>query len=380
MLSTRLPNGSFPYASGTSGHVGRTHESLEPGDAPRVARGSISLPAAPKGFNSYDGEWIRISYPSGLRERVQPLIDQASEARADLSSRLNHRVLTRVIVYVARTPGEMASLAPEGAPFPKYAAGVAYSDLRLILLTLAPVYPGNRHDLGEVFRHELAHLALADALEGNHVPRWFNEGFAVLASGESSFQRLKTLWLATLADNLLPLSQLSRSFPANPASVPIAYAQGADFVRFLVRHQERHRFRRLIDLLRQKHSFVGAVATAYGTNLGTLEQEWRAEVAKRYTFWPVLFSGSAIWVGALGLFVWGYRRRRRQHRKTLQRWAREEAAEELLAGRQQAVVQNGPVHIVFAKSPQRPPVPPLPSPAEVEVPKIEHDGRWHTVH
>jgi hypothetical protein len=276
----------------------------------------------------------------------------------------------------------MANLAPEGVPFPKYASGVAYSDIGLVLLSLTPVYPASRHELGEVFRHELAHLALTDAVGEARVPRWFNEGFAVFASGEGSFPRLRTLWIATLGDNLLSLADLQRSFPADAPTASIAYAQAADVVRFLIRHQERHRFGRLMELLRAGRSFDAALEHSYGTDLATLEYEWREDVAKRYTFWPILFSGGTLWVGALGLFVWGYRRRRRRHYQTLQRWAREEALEDQHAIRQQqaAVAPATPVHIVFSRPSGRQLVPPLPTPPEVEVPKIEHDGRWHTVH
>ena len=34
--------------------------------------------------------------------------------------------------------------------------------------------------------------------------------------------------------------------------------------------------------------------------------EWREDVAKRYSFWPVLLSGSLVWVGVLVLFGLGY--------------------------------------------------------------------------
>ena len=353
-----------------------------PSDAPRLKPRRLSLPKPPQGFNTYDGGWITFAYPPGLREKVQPLIHEASEVRADLGARLGRPVLARVTVYLARSPGEMANLAPEGVPFPKYASGVAYSDIGLVLLSLTPVYPASRHELGEVFRHELAHLALTDAVGEARVPRWFNEGFAVFASGEGSFPRLRTLWIATLGDNLLSLADLQRSFPADAPTASIAYAQAADVVRFLIRHQERHRFGRLMELLRAGRSFDAALEHSYGTDLATLEYEWREDVAKRYTFWPILFSGGTLWVGALGLFVWGYRRRRRRHYQTLQRWAREEALEDQHAIRQQqaAVAPATPVHIVFSRPSGRQLVPPLPTPPEVEVPKIEHDGRWHTVH
>ncbi len=67
---------------------------------------------------------------------------------------------------------------------------------------------------------------------------------------------------------------------------------------------------------------------SYGIDLVTLEREWREEVAKRYTFWPVLFSGTAVWGVILGLAVVTWRKRRRRARTTLDRWEKEEAAED----------------------------------------------------
>jgi hypothetical protein len=358
-----------------------THAELPtpPGDAPH-AGDDVRVPPAPPSFNTYDGGWIRFAYPPSVRERVQPLIADADLVRSELQARLGQPVLRRVNVYVARTPGEMATFAPDGAPFPKYAAGVAYSKIGLVLLTISPVYPNSRHDLLEIFKHELSHVALDDAVDGMAVPRWFNEGFAVFASGESSFTRLQTLWIATLGDDLLTLDHLDRSFPTDPTDASIAYAEAADVVRFLMRDQERHRFNSLIDRIRRGQSFDRALNDAYGSDPTTLEYEWREEVAKRYTFWPVFFSGTMVWFGALGLFVWGWRRRRRRNKETLARWAKEEAAEDELKRRRERGEEQARVHIVLSRASERAPRLRGPIPSETDVPKVEHDGQWHTLH
>jgi hypothetical protein len=340
------------------------------------------MPSVPSSFNTHDGDWIRFAYPPATRERIQPLIADADRARAELRERLGQSVLTRVQVYIARTPGEMSTLAPEGAPYPKYASGVAYSQIGLVLLTLTPEHASSLHDLGEIFRHELAHVALYDAVEAQHrVPRWFNEGFAVHASGESSLSRLQTLWTATLAGNLIPLSQLERGFPADPVRASVAYAEAADLVRFLLKREDSERFRALVKRLRDGQSFDRALSNAYGLDHVALEYEWREEVAKRYSFWPVFFSGTLVWMGVLGLFVIGWRRRKRRSKQTLDRWSREEAMED--ARRAGATVPQGRVHIVFpsAQPPELPPEMTAPAPPDVtEVPKVEHEGRWHTLH
>ncbi|HMR05939.1 MAG TPA: peptidase MA family metallohydrolase [Polyangiaceae bacterium] len=352
-----------------------------PSDAPHVAD-ETKVPKPPASFNTHDAGWIRFSYLPAVRERVQPLIDEADSVKRQLTERLGVEVLSDVTVYVARTPGEMASLAPEGAPFPKYAAGVAYSNLRFVLLTIHPVHPNSRHELSEVFRHELAHVALHEAVKGRHVPRWFNEGFAVFASGESSFPRMQTLWTATLSNDLLPLKRMERSFPEDAQTASVAYAEAADVVRFLVRKQDKERFTAMIDRIQGGQGFEPAMRDSYGVDLAGLEYEWREDVARRYTFWPVLFSGSFIWAFAIGLFAWGFRRRKKRDKVTLARWSREEAREEELRRRIAEAAQDGRVHIVLSRGGKEEPSQELMPPVgtEAPVPKVEHDGQWHTLH
>jgi len=348
-------------------------------DAPRTAGGALHIPPSPAGFNSYDAGWVRFVYHPSSRERVQPLIAQADAVRHELIERLGFPALSSVRVEVARTPGEMATFAPPSAPYPDYAAGVAYSEIGLVLLSLTPVHPGAEQDLGEVFRHELAHVALHDAVDGQAVPRWFNEGFAVLASGETSFVRMRTMLFANVGGSLIPLRDLERSFPNDETQAQIAYAEAVDVVRFLVRREDAHRFHALIQRLRAGEAFDKAVLAAYGVELATLELEWRDDVSRRYTFWPILLSGTGFWVVALGVFTWAWRRRRRRDRLTLQQWAREEAAEDAERARLAARHEAARVHIVLARSAEAGPAE-QPAPFEVEVPRVEHDGQWHTLH
>ena len=160
----------------------------------------------------------------------------------------------------------------------------------------------------------------------------------------------------------------------------MAYAEAADFVRFLTPNHDEHRFRAAIARVRTGQPFLTALGDAYGSEVSALEYEWLEDVARRYTFWPVLFSSTVIWMGVFGLLVWGWRRRKARSAVTLARWAREEARED--AQRERQVVDDAPprVHIVLTR-PTEPEVPELGPPLrETDVPKVEHDGRWHTLH
>jgi hypothetical protein len=360
-----------------------TEATSAPLDAPRVGRAGITRPAPPVGFNRVELGWIAFSYPPDVRDRIQKLIDVADTARLSFTEHLGHTALQGVEVRVARSPSEMSALAPEGAPYPKYASGVAYPDLDLILLTLSPVNPNDRLDLVETFRHELSHIALHDAVKGRPVPRWLNEGLAVFSSGETSMTRLQTLWTATLAGNLIPLSQLERRFPDSAVDASIAYAEAADVVRYLVRTQDRYRFDALIERMSEGQTFEKALELSYGTTQSELESEWRQDVARRYTFWPVLTSSGLLWGVMVGVFFLGYRRRKKRARAVLERWRREEELEDALAERVAQAAPSVPrVHIVLGGSPGSriiTPVVPM-RPPQSDVPTVEHDGRTHTLH
>lgn len=368
------PAASSPVPGQPSGDVASATEA-RPSDHPRASGSSV--PPVPEGFVTEDAGWIHFAYQPSGRARVEPLKAAADRIRVELRDMLGRDVLQRVHVRVGRTVGEMETLAPPGAGFPKYASGVAYSEIGLVLLTEKPRYPNEHHDLLQVFRHELAHVALHDAVGNHNVPRWFNEGFAVHASGEAVANRMQTLWTATLAGNLLPLADLTHRFPADATSASVAYAQAADVVRYLLRTHEVLRFQALIDRMRSGQAFEAALADAYATDLANLEYEWREDVARRYTFWPVLFSGTMVWMGALALFVWGWRKRQKRNRKILAQWAVEEAQED---ARRRARASMRPVHIVIARPTDVPATPTGEHLARPDVPKIEHDGNWHTLH
>src|SRR5690606_31576156 len=152
----------------------------------------------------------------------------------------------------------------------------------------------SEHDLRAVLRHELAHVALHDATHGHHVPLWFNEGFAIHLARENSFARTRTLWTAAVSGNLIGLPDLDQRFPNDIVGVPLAYAQAADVVRYLLRQEDEERFSLLVQRVGRGQEFDRALHDSYGMDLYNLELNWRADVEDRYSLWPLLLSGSMI--------------------------------------------------------------------------------------
>jgi peptidase MA superfamily protein len=326
------------------------------------------LPAAPPDFERIDHRWLVLEEPASIHDRSDALLKAADDFRARLSQDFGQPALEKVIVRIAREPDQMAELAPAGAPPFTYAAGMAYPSLRVILLTLKVPDTWDAPDLQEVLGHELSHMALAEAVASHHVPLWFDEGLAIHESGELPYARMKTLWDATMSGRLLPLEYLDQRFPSDRYEVNEAYAEAADFVRFLMREADRARFVSMLQRVRAGVPFDRTLEDAYGSDTRKLEYEWHGELSRHYGIIPLLTGGGLIWVLIAGLATAAWLKRRRRARVKLAEWAREEAEmDAIVAARRAAAASVPPPE---DDMPARPP----------SIPVVEHDGRWHTLH
>jgi hypothetical protein len=353
-------------------------DGAESGDAPPRDEILVMQPAAakvpplPVDFIQLDRAWIELDVPSSVRERGEALLREADEFRSHLAEDFGQPVLYHVLVRVGRSPEQMVALAPEGVQVPDYAAGVAYPALHTVLLTLQAPDTWEAPDLGEVLKHELSHVALSEAVAFHHVPRWFDEGVAIRESGESPYLRTKALWDATVGRRLLPLADLDRGFPSDHYEVTEAYAESADFVRFLMRDADRARFGSLLQKARSGVPFDRTLEDAYGVDIRKLEFQWREELSRRFGIIPTLTGGGLLWIAVSGLAMAAWLKKRRRAKAKLAEWAQEEAAADAATA--------------TARASHEPSIPPpagdenVPSSRVPSIPVVEHDGRWHTLH
>lgn len=343
-----------------------------PRDVPLVSPSEVTIPRVPSTYITRDLGWLTLSFPSSATEGVDSLLHDAEAIKAQLVDVLGQPVLGHVEVRVTPTFEDMRMLAPVGAPPPSYASGVAYPNLRLVLISMLAPRGADATNLDEVFRHELAHVALEDAVLGKHVPAWFNEGLAVGFAGENNIDRQRVMATATINGTLLPLSDLDRGFPADRVDVNVAYAESVSFLTFLQARSDHLRFASTVQRVRDGQPFERALSDAYGSDLRKLEFQWRSEVERRYSLIPVLAGGGILWVGVIGALGWGFMKKRRRAKAILARWAEEEAIEDaLLAQRQREAAEAADVsdgELVRLSMRGRAPA------------KVEHDGNWHTLH
>ena len=358
-----------------------------PVDVAGLGAVDLALPDAPEGYLREQREHVRWDYPAQATSVARDLQETFRAEWPRVVEELGGDIDGELVIRIGRNPDEMRALAPTGQPPPAYASGVAYPARGLILLTLAAPETWERPDVASVLVHELSHVALHRAVSGHDVPRWFTEGVAIYQAHEQSLERTRTLWAGTVGGRLLPFEQLSEGFPREAHHVNLAYAQSADFVRWLhARDDGDRKFREVVRRLREGQTFQTALERTYSVTLTTLEEDWHAGLDERFQALPLLVGSGSIWVFAAFLIVIAYGRRRGRRREKYEEWDRED--QDALVASQSLLTLRAVEHTTSGPSPSTPDddnevlyvVPAEPRFRDAAIPTVEHDGRSHTLH
>lgn len=215
-----------------------------------------------------------------------------------------------VTVYLAPDAERFDSLT--GGRAPEWGAGVAFPQLGIIVI---PGYVSARagtHELPQILRHELAHVALQRHLGGALVPRWFTEGFATWTAGELDGSAGWQLRVALATDRAPPLDSLTLVWPLLAVDARLAYLLSASAVQYLYSLGAPATFERFLEQWSQSGDFEASLRTVYVISSPQFERLWKAHVKRRYGWMQVIAQTAFIWVIAtllvLALFV--IRRRR----------------------------------------------------------------------
>jgi len=196
---------------------------------------------------------------------------------------------------------------------PSWVAGLAYGALGTIVLfpERSPSYP---HDsLDEVLLHEIAHVFVARAAGFQKVPRWFNEGLAMMGSGKWGLDDRSWLTVAATLDSDTPIGDLDSKFSSSRLEVARAYALSGAFVRDLF---QRSRPGLASDILARRASglsFEEAFRRSLGAPIEGAESAFWRRHSILYRWLPLLTSSFALWLAIVGLTLlasWKKRRRR----------------------------------------------------------------------
>jgi hypothetical protein len=150
-----------------------------------------------------------IFYAGAEGQKAAAYLAQSADAiLQNMAASLGMQAGAVIDVYMVQDFEEWYRLRPDAGRLPSWAAGAAYPEKNCIVLLL------NRGaDLDKTFLHETHHMLLWQAFRGGErVPRWLDEGLAMIWADEWSLSRLNTMTMAVLSGKLLPMDELARHF------------------------------------------------------------------------------------------------------------------------------------------------------------------------
>ena len=184
----------------------------------------------------------------------------------------------RVVIAVA--PDKSRFREWTGPNAPEWGAAVAFPESSRIVMQGRDA-GSDAGDPVEVLRHELAHLALHEAL-GDLPPRWFDEGYASYAANEVARDAVLGANLALLFRGMPALDSLDAGFAGGSLRAQGTYALAYRAVAELAARDPERGLTLFFGYWKDTGRFETALRTAYGLTQGQFEEIWRARTRRRY--------------------------------------------------------------------------------------------------
>jgi len=253
-----------------------------------------------------------------LKQEIEGL---AKEAYARISDFLEDSLTVPLTIYVAEDEEDFKSRL--GSGFPDWGVGAAIPSHNLIVLKSPSRFRYGR-PFAEVLEHELAHIFLDKKSKGADLPRWIDEGFAMLQSREWRIGQDILVVRAIFTGSIIPLSQIEALNQFSDSRAQLAYTESYLALSYLLDEYGKESYFELLDYLSQGESLDFAFLKTTGSSYIGFQAEFLSYLKKRYNFLALLGDTYLFWLGLAFLLVFIYFMKKYHNRKTLKRWEYED--------------------------------------------------------
>ena len=230
----------------------------------------------------------------------------------------------RVLVAVAPDAARFRAWAGPSAP--EWGAAVAFPESRRIVMQ-GHTAGADAGDPVEVLRHELAHLALHEAL-GDLPSRWFDEGYASVAAREWRREDVLAANVALVLRGAPTFARLEEEFTQGSVAAQSAYALSYRAVTDLAALDPERGLTLFFRYWKETGSMDLAVRRAFGVTLAGFEAEYRARTRRTYGVLALFADLSLVFVVLSALMLPFFLARRRRDRQRLRALLAADAAAE----------------------------------------------------
>lgn len=282
-------------------------------DVMRHAPSPMAESVVPEGALRLDaGRFTVVAFPAD--ERLARTVLRVAQERDTFPGL--PRPTARVLIAVA--PDAERFRAWAGPSAPEWGAAVAFPALQRVVMQ------GSRagSDAGNpevTLRHELAHLALYEAL-GDVPPRWFDEGYASVSAGEWGREEALAASIGLAVRGAPTLEGLELLFYRGASDAELAYALAHRAVADLMALDPERGLSLFFANWKASGSFELAVRQSFGMTSAGFERAWRTQTRRRYGALALVANLSlafGLFAVVIGPFLWQRRRRDRERLQAL---------------------------------------------------------------
>lgn len=263
---------------------------------------------------------LAVQFPEGKQAVGQQTLAVLAEALAELSERLPAGE-EPIRVVICGTAQEFRRHA--GGFARPHVNGIASPNEGMIWVK-APYLLENPGDYPGVLRHELVHVLLARNTDTGRLPRWLNEGLAMMLAKEHRWNSAFRVGLMCIQGRLIPLRDLDLRLeePGVELKFGDAYSQSLLLTRFLLEQLDEDKLWDVVYSV-QTMSFGDALRLHAGMSPPELYEAWVRSLWK-FALIASLLSGFGLFQLMALLTIVGYLRMRRRAQRILRQWEAEE--------------------------------------------------------
>jgi len=255
---------------------------------------------------------------------MKSLLDDAEALRREVVKDLGIDFKEKTKVYVAPSFKKYQEVQP-GGEVPSWSAAVAYPSLNLIIIQSPRAIKGKGIDLSKIFKHEFTHIAIGKAFSKREaIPLWLNEGLAMYESREWEFSRVSTIMRAVLTDSLIPLSEITQSFPFEANKAELAYSESFYLISFLISQYGKDSFHQFLKEYSGGKGLKDVLREVYGIKWEEFEEKWRNYLKVRFSWLPIVTSTTTLWFLVTVTFILAYIKKKKATKLKFEQWEKEE--------------------------------------------------------
>ena len=280
-------------------------------------------------WNVVRNDSVRIFYSQGNKTLAEDILDKTNQNLNELSRISGLKFSGEVRIFLAKNDDVWNSLTNNRLP--DWSQAVTESRLATVYLQSKTT---DGKSLFTVLRHELVHILIGKNYSHPIIPRWFEEGVALMFSGENFSDHTSILSKANLTNSLLSLNEIENVLKFERSKANLAYAESFLSAKMIVDALGWNGLKLIFKETQIKQNWPDAFQAVLKMDLNQFEWRLQNEIKQKYRWNFILQSELFLWILLPFIVVVVFISIRIRNYKTYRRWEEEEKSEEYLNNEQ----------------------------------------------